>query len=325
MFMTRYGLQTLFGAVALGAIILAGGMSGGAVAQTMFRPVAVVNDAAVTGYDLDQRAKILAALGFRGGDGVALKREALDRLIDDRLKVQAGASGGITASPEEIDDALGQIAKRAKVTPEQLVAGMGAKGVTEQALRDMIAADVVWRGVVRARFSRRTEPAEGEIDAEISEMTGRIGRSYKLAEIGLPASGGGRSAADTAALADRLYAELNSGADFDAAVKKYSRAPSAKRGGELGWVPGNQLPPDLVASLAALKPGEVAPPLPVTGGVSILKLLDVRSDDSDAVDTNDPQLRDRARVKLQNERIERLAEGLLQELRRDALIELRGQ
>ncbi len=325
MFKTRYGLQTLFGAVVLGAIILAGGMGAGAVAQTMFRPVAVVNDAAVTGYDLDQRAKILAALGFRGGDGAALKREALDRLIDDRLKVQAGARGGITASPEEIDDALGRIAKRAKVTPEQLVAGMTSQGVGNQALRDMIAAEVVWREVVRLRFSRRTEPAEGEIDDEISEMTGQIGASYRLAEIGLPASGGGRSAADTTALAERLYAELSSGGDFGAAVKKYSRSPSAKRGGELGWVQSDQLPPDLVASLAALKPGDVAPPLPVTGGVSILKLLDVRSDKSKSVDTNDPQLRDRARVKLQNERIERLAEGFLQELRRDALIELRGQ
>ncbi len=67
----------------------------------------------------------------------------------------------------------------------------------------------------------------------------------------------------------------------------------------------------------------MAPPLPVTGGVSILKVVDVRSDEKAAVDTNDPQLRDRARVRLQNERIERLAEGLMQELRRDALIELR--
>ncbi len=174
-----------------------------------------------------------------------------------------------------------------------------------------------------APASRRTEPAEGEIDNEIAEMTGQTGVSYKLAEIGLPATGGGRSPADTAALADRIYAELSSGGDFAAAVKKYSRAPSAKRGGDLGWVPSDKLPPDLLASLAGLQPGQVAPPLPVTGGVSILKVVDVRSDEKAAVDTNDPQLRDRARVRLQNERIERLAEGLLQELRRDALIELR--
>lgn len=324
MFKTLFGVQTLIGAAALCALVVAEGALSGAPAQTMFRPVAVVNDAAVTGYDLDQRAKILNALGFRGGDGAALKREALDRLIDDRLKVQAGKRAGITASQDEIDDALELIAQRAKVTPEKLLAGMAAQGVEQQSIRNMVEAEVVWRSLLRARFSRRTEPAEGEIDNEIAEMTGQAGVSYRLAEIGLPA-GSGRSAADTAALAEQLRSELNAGGDFGAAVKKHSRAPSAQRGGDLGWVPSERLPPELVASLRGVNPGEVAPPFAVTGGYSLLKVIEVRDEGGPSVDTNDPQLRDRARVRLQNERIERLAEGLLQELRRDALIEVRAQ
>ena len=67
--------------------------------QTMFRPVAVVNDSAITGYDLAQRAQLLAALGFPVASPEALKEEALNRLVDDRLKLQEAKRFGITPHP----------------------------------------------------------------------------------------------------------------------------------------------------------------------------------------------------------------------------------
>ena len=106
-------------------------------------------------------------------------------------------------------------------------------------------------------------------------------------------------------------------------MRTYSRAPSAPSGGQVGWVSTLQMPPDLAAILSELSPGQVGRPFEVAGGFTILKLLDKRVDDADAIDASDPALRDRIRKRLTNQRAARLAEGLLQELRRDALIELR--
>jgi len=72
-----------------------------------------------------------------------------------------------------------------------------------------------------------------------------------------------------------------------------------------------------------VSPGQVGRPFPVTGGMSILKLIEKRVDAADTIDASNQELRDQVRDRLAGQRTARLAEGLLQELRRDALIELR--
>jgi peptidyl-prolyl cis-trans isomerase SurA len=294
-----------------------------APAQTMFRPVAVVNDSAITGFDLAQRAQILVALGFTAASSDALRAESLERLVEDRLKLQEGARLGLSASEDGINKGVEEFAKRAGLSAAEFLTAMSTQGVTASALNDLISAEVIWRQVVLGRFSRRVEPGEAEIDSEIALMQERAGVSYRVSEIGLPVGELGRSEAETQALAEKLFVSLNSGGDFDAAVRTYSRAPSAARGGEVGWVSTLQMPPDLAAMLSALSPGEVSRPFQVAGGFSILKLIEKRIDAADAFDASDPELRNRIRNRLANQRTARLAEGLLQELRRDALIEMR--
>jgi peptidyl-prolyl cis-trans isomerase SurA len=313
-------LKTLLGAIGLVAVLWSAAV---APAQTMFRPVAVVNDSAITGFDLAQRAQILVALGFTAASPDALRAESLERLIEDRLKLQEGARLGLSARADSIDEGIEEFARRTGLSADEFRAAMGTQGVTELALNDMVSAEVVWREVVRGRFARRVEPGESEIDTEIALVQQRAGVSYRVTEIGLPVRDAGRSEAETRELAEKLYASLSQGGDFAAAVRTYSRAPSAARGGDVGWVSTLQMPPDLAEILSELSPGQVGRPFPVAGGISILKLIEKRVDATDAIDASDPELRNRVRRRLSNQRTARLAEGLLQELRRDALIELR--
>ena len=313
-------LKTMLGVIGVAAALLS---APPASAQTMFRPVAVVNDSAITGFDLAQRAQILVALGFSAASPDALRAEALDRLVEDRLKLQEAERLGLSADADSINAGLDEFAMRSGRSADEFRAAMNKQGVTEQALNDLVSAEVVWRDVVRRRFSRRVDPGEAEIDAEIAVLQERAGVSYRVAEIGLPVGEEGRSEADTTALANRLYTELSQGGDFATAVRQYSRAPSAARGGDVGWISTLQMPPDLSATLSRLAPGQLSPPFPVAGGFSILKLMDKRIEAADELDASNPELRDRVRNRLSNQQRARLAEGLLQELHRDALIELR--
>jgi peptidyl-prolyl cis-trans isomerase SurA len=292
-------------------------------AQTMFRPVAVVNDSAITGFDLAQRAQILVTLGFKAANPDELRTQSLDRLIEDRLKLQEGERLGLSANADSLAAGIEELAKRMGLSVDEFRVAMSAQGISELALNDMLSSEIVWRQVVRGRFSRRAKPGEAEIDAEIALLQARTGVSYRIAEIGLPAEDGGRSPAETQALAEEIYASLSQGGDFEAAVRTYSRAPSAARGGEIGWLPNARLPPELAGMLGDLAPGEVSRPFKVSGGYSILKLLEKRVDSASAIDTGNEELRDKIRARLTNQRSQRLAEGLLQDLRRDALIELR--
>jgi peptidyl-prolyl cis-trans isomerase SurA len=309
--------------IALALALAAGWATGGAgqaAAQTPFRPVAVVNDSAITGYDLAQRALILGALGYPAEDTGQLQTAALDQLVEDKLKLQAGEQIGVTATPELIASGVEEYARRAGMTPEAFRSAMRGRGVTDQALDDMVAAQVVWLDVIRRRFGDRVQPAEAEIDAEMA-VSGGGTTEYRVLEIGLPLTADGRSEAETRALAQELSASLAQGGDFGAAVASYSGAPSAARGGEVGWVTTDRMPPELRQTLAQLEVGQVSPPLPVAGGLSILKLVDKRQ--TAGTPAAEPRSREEVRNALITERSDRLAEGLLQEMRRDALIEVR--
>ncbi|MEM1345927.1 MAG: peptidylprolyl isomerase [Pseudomonadota bacterium] len=303
----------------LAFIVLAGPVS---AQQTPFRPVATVNQSMITAWDVEQRAQMLRVLGAPTQDSDRLIRIALDRLIENRLMLQAGKRAGIEPNPDLIEEGMRQLAARVQVGPDALRARLTQSGISEDAVADMVGAQIVWREVVRSRFLGQVEPGEAEIDAEIalSGATQR-GGAFRLQEIGLPFDGEGRSEAETRALADRLFRQLSQGGDFAAAVRTHSRAPSAAQGGDAGWVPASELSQGLVRTLAGLEPGGVAPPFAVPSGLMILKVLDRRG--GGAVGADDPELREQVRQRLLNQRIELLAQGLIQELRRDAMIEMR--
>lgn len=293
-----------------------------AVAQTPFRPVAVVNSSAITGFDLAQRAQIMVAMGFPAASPDALRAQALDQLVEDRLKIQEAERLGLKPTPELITAGLEEFASRANISVAEFKTLMNTQGVTNQALDDLVGAEVVWREVIRGRFARRVEPGEAEIDAEIALAANRDTAAFRVLEIGLPFADGGRTEAQTRALADQLYAQLSAGGDFAAAVSRHSRAPSAARGGEVGWVSAERMPSPLVKELSGLEIGQITRPLPVAGGISILKLIERRSTGAKPDPTN-PELRARVREQLVTDQSLRLADGLLQELRRDALIDVR--
>ena len=265
----------------------------------------------------------MVLLGFPADNSDALRAQALDQLVQDRLKLQAGRELGIVPTEEAYDIGLAVFAEQTGMTEENFVAEMTGAGITEQALRDMVEAELVWRDVVRARFISRLDVGESEIDAELALLSESNTTAYRIREIGMPLVGDGRGEAETRALAERLSRELSAGGDFAAAARRYSRTPSAERGGEVGWVGSNQMPGELYEVVRNLGPGGVSPPVPVSGGITIIKVDEVRSGAPGTLDITDPELRDEIRNRIANQRATRLAEGYLQELRRDALIEVR--
>lgn len=306
----------LAGALALGA--------GGAVpAQTPFRPVATVNKSIITAYDVDQRARMMALLGARVENDQALGSLALDRLIEDRLKLQAAESAGLKPTAEVVAKGLDEFARQVGTDPATFRRRMAEAGVSEQALADMFGPQMLWRDYVTERFRGRIELGEAEIDAEIALAVRGQPVRFRVREIGLPFNDAGRSEAETRALADRLYRELSSGGDFAGAVRRYSRAPSAPRGGEVGWIVAADLPPQVLQVLTDVGPAGVTAPQPVPGGLSILQVTERETASVSGVDAADGALREQVRRELMLRRLDLLAQGLIQELRRDALIELR--
>ena len=81
--------------------------------------------------------------------------------------------------------------------------------------------------------------------------------------------------------------QLRQGTSFAAYARQYSEASTAAVGGDLGWVRAEQLPDVLANAVREMTPGQIAGPIAVGGGFSILALIDKRqvltADPRDAV------------------------------------------
>lgn len=291
-----------------------------ATAQTAFEPVAVINDQVVTLYDVDQRARLLR---FNGApDNEALGRIAFDQIVEDRLKFGAGERFGVEAAEQDVANAIDDFARQRGLSAPELLERLERIGVGRTALEDALGAELVWRTLVRRRFSAQAEPSEAELDQEIALSEQGRASSFRLAEIAIPFSARGEG--ETRAFAASLAQELRRGGDFAAAARRHSRAPSARQGGEIGWIPASALPPEVSEAAEAAEEGAVIGPVDVPGGVGILKLLDIRSNAAPWVENPDsPEAREQLREQIRQRRFARLSAGWLQDLRGDAVIDMR--
>jgi len=253
---------TLLGAVALSPAP--------ARAQNLFEPVIFVNDSAVTRYELQQRARMLTL--FRApGDPNELART---QLVEERVKLEAARSMGITVSEDAVRAGMEEFAGRAGMNAEGLIAALAQSGVSVQSLSEFVRAGIIWREVTGARFAGRVSVSQEEIDRATRALAGGTSVRVLLSEIILPVT----SVEDAEAkqrLAARIATAGSEGA-FARFARQHSAAPTARRGGRLDWQAASELPQALRRVALGLAPGEVSEPLPVEGGLALIYMRDIR-------------------------------------------------
>jgi peptidyl-prolyl cis-trans isomerase SurA len=129
--MTRYFAFLIFLALALPA-----------QAQSI---AVVVNGQAVTDYDVSQRQKLLSL-----GKGSS-RKDAMEELIDERLKQQEAKKLKIEVSDQQVNAAFAAIAQRSKLSPENFTRALASRGVDAKTLADRLRTETAWQGVVRMK------------------------------------------------------------------------------------------------------------------------------------------------------------------------------
>lgn len=233
-----------------------------------FSVVVRVNDAAITQYEIDQRAAFFAILNAPGD----LQARAREALIDERLQMQAAKAQGIIVTQEEIALGIEEFAARANLDGPALIDGLDAEGVSYETLRDFVSAGLAWRVVLQNRFGARAQISEAEIDRALALGSGDGGARIRLAELILPIENNNTEdlRAELLQLSENLDGDL---AGFAQAARDLSRAPTAAEGGALDWRPLSSLPQGLAALLVTLDVGDITEPVPLGPGVGIFQML----------------------------------------------------
>ncbi|MGL6210173.1 MAG: peptidylprolyl isomerase [Paracoccaceae bacterium] len=261
---------------AAGALLVAGAVA--AQAQDLFAPVTIVNDRAITRYELNQRVLFLQLLRQPGD----LPKIALDGLVDERLQLEAATALGLELTPEAVEAGLTEFAARANLTPEQFIQAIGQGGVEPQTFRDFVEAGLSWRELIRGKYGATTTISDNEVDRAIAAGFAGGGEvRVLLSEIRLPTNldvAGG----DAMALARRLSATIKTEAGFIDAARRYSQSETSTRGGRLEWQPISALPGNIATKLRAMKTDTISEPFSVPGAVILYFLRDIAQSGGEA-------------------------------------------
>lgn len=259
-------LRSTLGALAIAALSLPGMQ---AAAQNLFEPVIMVNDQAITRFELQQRARLMQLLRAPG-DPAKVARE---QLIEDRLKLEAARVNGVVLSDEAVTTGLEEFAGRANMTGEEMLRALEGAGVAPGTLRDFVRSGITWREFARARFAPRVSVTDDDLERAQAALSGSNSNvRVLLSEIIMPAPP--QEAASVQERASRI-SEITSEAEFSAQARRYSASQTSGRGGRMEWVPLTNLPPQLRPIILGLAPGEVTDPLPLEGAIALFQLRDI--------------------------------------------------
>lgn len=290
-------LQILAICLAVLGVFAGGHKPNDATAQDTQTIVAVVNEDAITSFDIDQRVKMLlltSGLPNSPEQRQRLRPRVLQSLIDERLKVQEATRTGVSLTQEELDDAIKNLERTNRLESGGLPDFARRNNISPTALIDQLTADLTWQKLIA-----QTERNSIDIDTEqIDEVLDRIESSegqteYRLAEIVVLADErSGVSMEDADALAERLVAQLrNREAGFNSIATQFSGSASATNGGDIGWLLEAEMSPEMATAVKALSVNGISDPLREERGFRILGLIDRRLANTTTTDDTEVSLR----------------------------------
>jgi peptidyl-prolyl cis-trans isomerase SurA len=236
-----------------------------------FSPIIKVNDASVTGYEMEQRIRFLELLRFPGD----IPAEAEKGLIEDRLRLEAAKQGGVKIGKAQLEAGMSEFAGRANLTTEQFLGAIAQGGVDPQTFRDFVEAGLAWREVARGKFGQNVTISDAEIDRALSADNNRgAGPRVLISEILLRARAGEVGRARL--LAQKIKDQVSSESSFAEAAKLYSTALSRTNGGKVDWIPVTNLPPQVRAAISQLGQGQVSDPVPLPGAVGLFMIRNMQ-------------------------------------------------
>jgi peptidyl-prolyl cis-trans isomerase SurA len=312
-------MRRLFAQLVLPSLVL---VPTGARAETIERVVAKVNGQIITLSEFQARqiAAAQAARAEPANVGTFLRQnnaKILQDAIDEILILQKAEDAGIKAPPQWIDESIDGIRKDNNITTEQQFQdALAREGLTLGELRQNIERGVLRRIVIERDIRPKIEASESELLAEYEKLKATEftkPATVTLQEIVVKEDAGGD------ALARELAAKARAGEDFATLAKTYSTAPSRAHGGDVGQLSQGEINPDLEKAAFALPIGSVSEPMPVEGGYRIIKVTAKTSGSTTPYDAAKDKVRDR----LMAARFDAAYEAYMQELRKNASVELR--
>ena len=275
--------------------------------------VVIANGSPITELDIQQRTKIIRQSTRKAPS----RKDVIQELIDDRLKIAKAKYYGLEVSDKEVDESFNDLARRQGVSPQQFSQFLAQQGIDASAVKARLRAEMTWARLVRGRYSSSLQVGEADVNRALRERNeseeAAVGYIYTLYPVTVVVPGGSSQAVVAAKQreAENLrsrFTSCNQGLALARALRDVAvNEPIAKSSAAL---------PDSLRDLLDKMPiGHLTSPEVTAQGLQMFALCDKKQT------TTESPLKRKVREELLIKRFQTESQKFLNEIRKSAMIE----
>lgn len=244
---------------------------------------ATVNDEPITYSDVRERAQMLIlSLGAQPTPEQIqqLANQALEQLIDEKLQLQEAAEFEVEVTDTDIANSIDGIARQSGLTREDFLNTLLQAGISPKSLESQTRADIAWRRIMGGLYGSRIRISPTQINDQMKRMEASAQKvQFQVREIYLFAPDQ-TTQQQALEVATTLKEQLQNGAPFQLAAQRFSSAPTAAAGGDMGWITVDDLDQARADYIQAMDGPGLTDPIVSESGIYILEVR-AKQDPSD--------------------------------------------
>ena len=258
----------------------------------------------------------------------ALRKKALDLLIDQSLQLQVAKKANITATKADVANALERIASSQQLTPKQILASLKTHNISQKTFLDNLHKQIIIKRVQQQFIANQVRLDYDQlpiIEKKIrKELSHKKVWQYHVQEIllPLPSNPSQKQMNQVSQQAQILISQLNRGKAFNLSALAQSIGQMILLGGDLGWKTAKELSPIYAQNVVHMQEGQVAGPMRGKNGVNIIRLVGKREVDAKQ-ELDEKELKARAKNVLYQRQFQKKLNTWLSQLRASAYIEIK--
>jgi peptidyl-prolyl cis-trans isomerase SurA len=306
-------------------------LAGPASARVVEKIAAVVGEDIVLSSEVEEHAAAfmqeIAAIPNatqRAARAASLRREILDRLVDERLIIQQATELKLSVSSEDVDRSIEQIKKEnGGLTDAQLALELSKAGQSMASYRQEIKKQIMRYRVLNIAVGSKVTVSDNDVQSYYDgHMKSGDHVQVRASHIfvSIPENADGVTLKAKEKFAHDLLERAKGGEDFAKLAKEFSQDPATRdEGGDLGYFGRDMLPKPIEEMVFSMKIGEVRGPVRADRGFHVIKLIDRRTKEVKPI----ADVREELRNQLRQKEMERQTKNYLTDLRKKTLVDLR--
>ena len=247
--------------------------------EVIDRVIAIVNDDIITLKDFEAYVKIeRQATKYTSIDEYFRNlqmKQRLEAFIEGVLIKQQAKKMGVVATDQDVTIFIEGIQKQNLISDSELREQLKKDNVTFEQFREGIKMNMLRTRLLMRVVSTEVNITENALKSYYDSHQDYFkDEEYHIQQIFISGQH-----ADIRERAEKAYKQLTTGTSFQEVAASFSDDPSARQGGDIGFVKKIDLLPTLREAVTGLKPGSYSVIVPTPYGLHILKLIEVKKAD----------------------------------------------